>query len=97
MTLFYFSTSVLKQFYEFLSFSVKLSDAFECRELYYFNFVCPVLEPFVVDAVVYLTLTNPLRIQPWSQDRRNQTKSNREHGCKKQKQGKQTEEDGQEK
>ena len=31
---------------------------------------------FVV-VVVYLTLTDPLRIQPWSQDRRNQTKSNR--------------------
>ena len=31
----------------------------------------------VVVAVVYLTLTDPLRIQPWSQDRRNQTKSNR--------------------
>ena len=28
--------------------------------------------------VVFLTLTDPLRIQPWSQDRRNQTKSNRE-------------------
>ena len=28
--------------------------------------------------VVYLTLTDPLRIQLWSQDRRNQTKSNRE-------------------
>ena len=27
--------------------------------------------------VVYLTLTDPLRIQPWSQDRRSQTKSNR--------------------
>ena len=27
--------------------------------------------------IVYLTLTDPLRIQPWSQDRRNQTKSNR--------------------
>ena len=27
--------------------------------------------------VVYLTLTDPLRIQPWSQDRQNQTKSNR--------------------
>ena len=26
----------------------------------------------------FLTLTDPLRIQPWSQDRRNQTKSNRE-------------------
>ena len=26
---------------------------------------------------VYVTLTDPLRIQPWSQDRRNQTKSNR--------------------
>ena len=31
-----------------------------------------------VVVVVYLTLTDPLRIQPWSQDRRNQTKSNRE-------------------
>ena len=28
--------------------------------------------------VVYLTLTDPLRIQPWSQDRGNQTKSSRE-------------------
>ena len=28
--------------------------------------------------VIYLTLTDLLRIQPWSQDRRNQTKSNRE-------------------
>ena len=28
--------------------------------------------------VCFLTLTDPLRIQPWSQDRRNQTKSNRE-------------------
>ena len=28
--------------------------------------------------VVFLTLTDSLRIQPWSQDRRNQTKSNRE-------------------
>ena len=26
----------------------------------------------------FLTLTDPLRIQPWSQERRNQTKSNRE-------------------
>ena len=32
----------------------------------------------VVVVVVILTLTDPLRIQPWSQDRRNQTKSNRE-------------------
>ena len=32
----------------------------------------------VVVVVVYLTLTDPLiRIQPWSQGRRNQTKSNR--------------------
>ena len=31
----------------------------------------------VVVVVVCLTLTDPLRIQPWSQDRRNQTKSNR--------------------
>ena len=30
---------------------------------------------FVV--VVYLTLNDPLRIQQWSQDRRDQTKSNR--------------------
>ena len=28
---------------------------------------------------VYLTLIDPLRIQPWSQDRRNQTKSNRKY------------------
>ena len=27
---------------------------------------------------VFLTLTDSLQIQPWSQDRRNQTKSNRE-------------------
>ena len=32
----------------------------------------------VIVVVVYLTFTDPLRIQPWSQDRRNQTKSNRE-------------------
>ena len=32
----------------------------------------------VVVVVVFLTLIDPLRIQPWSQDRRNQTKSNRE-------------------
>ena len=31
----------------------------------------------LVGVVVYLTLTDPLRIQPCSQDRRNQTKSNR--------------------
>ena len=31
----------------------------------------------VVAVVVYLTLTDPLRMQPWSQDRWNQTKSNR--------------------
>ena len=36
------------------------------------------LVPVVVVVVVFLTLTDPLRIQPWSQDRRNQTKSNRE-------------------
>ena len=28
---------------------------------------------------VHITVTGPLRIQPWSQDRRNQTKSNRQH------------------
>ena len=32
----------------------------------------------VVVVCCFLTLTDPLRIQPWSQDRRNQTKSNRE-------------------
>ena len=32
----------------------------------------------LVVVVVFLTLTDPLRIQPWSQDRRNHTKSNRE-------------------
>ena len=31
----------------------------------------------IVAVVVYLTLTDPQRIQPWPQDRRNQTKSNR--------------------
>ena len=31
-----------------------------------------------VSCCCFLTLTDPLRIQPWSQDRRNQTKSNRE-------------------
>ena len=39
-----------------------------------------------VVVVAYLTLlTDPLRIQPWSQDRRNQTKSNREHRKQRQK------------
>ena len=33
---------------------------------------------FVPSCCCFLTLTDPLRIQPWSQDRRNQTKSNRE-------------------
>ena len=42
--------------------------------------------------VVYLTLTYPLGIQPWSQDRRNQTKSNREQFQTKKSYGKQTEE-----
>ena len=32
----------------------------------------------VVVVVVFLTLTDPLRIQPWSHDRRNQSESNRE-------------------
>ena len=39
--------------------------------------VVPIYQPAGV-VVVHLTLTDPLRIQPWSQDRRNQTKSNRE-------------------
>ena len=32
----------------------------------------------VYSCCCFLTLTDPLRIQPWSQDIRNQTKSNRE-------------------
>ena len=36
------------------------------------------VELCVVVVVVFLTLTDPIRIQPWSQDRRNQSKSNRE-------------------
>ena len=38
--------------------------------------------------VVYLTLTGPLRIQPWSQDRQNQTKTNRERIRRQKKAGK---------
>ena len=34
--------------------------------------------PRLLCCCCFLTLTDPLRIQPWSQDRRNQTKSNRE-------------------
>ena len=41
-------------------------------------YVCMYVVVVVVAVVVFLTLTDPLRIQPWSQDRRNQTKSNRE-------------------
>ena len=48
----------------------------------------------VVVVVVYRTLTDPLRIQPWSQDRRNQT--NQTGNTFGDKQGKQTEENGQE-
>ena len=36
------------------------------------------LTSVVGGGVVYLTLTDPLRIQSWSHDRRNQTRSNRE-------------------
>ena len=36
---------------------------------------CVSLSPLLFS---HITLTDPLRIQPWSQDRRNQTKSNRE-------------------
>ena len=36
-------------------------------------------EPVVVVVVVYLTLTDPLRTQSWSQYRLDQTKSNREY------------------
>ena len=38
---------------------------------------------YLLFVVVYLTLTDPLRIQPWSHDRRDQTKSNREYVQKK--------------
>ena len=34
----------------------------------------------IVVVVVYLTLADPLRIQPWSQDRRNQTRSEKKAG-----------------
>ena len=37
----------------------------------------------VARVIVYVTLTGPLRIQSWSQDRRIQTKPNREQGRKK--------------
>ena len=43
-----------------------------------------------VVVVVFLTLTDPLRIQPWSQDRRNQTKSNRESEVSRESQQKRT-------
>ena len=46
---------------------------------------------FVV-VVVFLTLTDPLRIQPWSQDRRNQTKSNRESEISRESRQKRTDE-----
>ena len=36
------------------------------------------MESLLLFVVVFLTLTDPLRIQPWSQDKRNQTKLNRE-------------------
>ena len=38
-----------------------------------------VWSPRTMSGLVYLTLTDPLRIQPWSQDRRNQTKSNQKY------------------
>ena len=40
--------------------------------------VCYESVPIMWGCCCFLTLTDPLRIQPWSQDRRNQTKSNRE-------------------
>ena len=43
----------------------------------------------VVVVVVYLTLTDSLRIQPWSQDRQNHTKSNREKVREKSRQSRQ--------
>ena len=46
--------------------------------IHYIGYLVPYKDKVVVVVVVYLTLTGPLRIQPWSQDRRNQTKSNRE-------------------
>ena len=51
----------------------------------------------VVVVAVYLTLTDSLRIQPWSHGRRNQTKPNREHNMfGEKKQRKQIEGGGQE-
>ena len=47
-------------------------------------------EWIVVVVVVYLTLSDPLRIQPWSQDRRNQTKSNRKSEISKESRPKRT-------
>ena len=44
----------------------------------------------VVVVVVYLALTVPLRIQQWSQDRRNQTKSNRKSEISRESRGKRT-------
>ena len=43
-----------------------------------------------VVVVVFLTLTDPLRIQLWSQDRRNHTKSNRESEISKESKHKRT-------
>ena len=45
----------------------------------------------VVVVVVYLTLTDPLRIQPWFQDRRNQTKPNRKSETSRESRQKRTE------
>ena len=42
------------------------------------NPICAASCVVVVVVVVFLTLTDPLRIQLWSDDRRNQTESNRE-------------------
>ena len=44
----------------------------------------------VVVCVSHIILTDPLRIQPWSQDRRNQTKSNRKSEISRQSRQKRT-------
>ena len=50
------------------NWSCKTNSAFLCMYCMYVCCCC---------FVVYLILTDPLRIQPWSQNRRNQIKSNR--------------------
>ena len=55
----------------------KTSVCVYCR-VCFFVCVAALLNLCLLLLCCFLTLTDPLRIQPWSQDRRNQTKSNRE-------------------